>query len=237
MDLGNTENETVNVKTPISVLAIATLGIAAANAQAGAPDSDLYAGSSLQETQPSIVLAADGHQKRKKQKRVRSKETKVERTDTGYQRSTEMTDRQGRHYRRDATVTRDREAGTASRDVVWTGPNGKTATRRDDVTRTDDGHTRNSTFTGPKGNTATRDATVTRDKEAGTRNRDVVWTGPSGKTATHADTVTRSEDGYTRNQLITGPEGNSIEREVNATWDPETKTWSKSVTIDRPTDE
>ena len=193
------------------------------------------AGNYFNNAQETIVVAAAKGQRNKQPKhgRVKSKTTQVQRTDNGHKRSTEITDRQGRQYNRDATVTRDPEAGVKTRDVEWTGPNGKTAARQDVITRTEDGHTRSSEFTGPNGRNATRDATVTRDVESGTKTRDVTWTGPEGQTATRLDTTTRTESGYTRSTTRTGPAGHTAERDVVSTWDPETRTWTKEVSYDR----
>jgi len=193
------------------------------------------AGNYFNNDQETIVVAAAKGQRNKRPNhgKAKSKTTQVQRKDNGYKRSTEITDRQGRQYNRDATVTRDREAGSKTRDVLWTGPDGQTATRQDIVTRTDDGYTRNSEFTGPEGKTATRDATVTGDSEAGTRTRDVLWTGPDAQTVTGQDVVTRTDGGYSRSTTHTGPEGNTSARQVISAWDPETKTWTKQVTYDR----
>jgi hypothetical protein len=103
-----------------------------------------------------------------------TRHTERQRTENGHTSRTTRTDDAGRTASRDATVVRDREAGTRTRDVVYTGPEGRTATVRDVTQRTDDGYTRNTTATGPKGNTATRDVTVSCDKAAGKCTKDVV---------------------------------------------------------------
>jgi len=153
-------------------------------------------------------------------------------TDNGHTRHDEWKNGEGKTATRDATVVNDRETGTRTRDVVETGPNGKTASREDVTQRTADGYTRDSTFTGPNGKTSTRDATVVRDKDAGTVSRDVVETGPNGKTRTIDDDVQRTADGYTRETVRTNPNGSTLTRDVTATYDKDTKAFSKDVSVD-----
>jgi hypothetical protein len=166
-----------------------------------------------------------------------TRHTERTKTDNGHAREDTWTNGQGKTATRDANVVNDRDNGTRTRDVDWQGPNGKTATREDVTQRTSDGYTRDSTFTGPNGKTATRDATVVRDKDAGTVSRDVVETGPNGKTRTIDDDVQRTADGYTRDTVRTNPNGSTVTRDVTATYDKDTKTFSKDVSVDheRPT--
>jgi hypothetical protein len=162
-----------------------------------------------------------------------TRHTERTRTQDGRTRHDEVTGPRGRSASRDATVVTDRDAGTHTRDVVATGPNGGQATRRDVAQRTDDGYTRNSTVTLPDGRTATRDATVVNDRDAGTRTRDAVTTGPNGGTRTLNDEVQRTEDGFTRSTSVTNPNGSSATRDVTATYDPATGTMVKDVNVDR----
>lgn len=103
----------------------------------------------------------------------RSRHTERQRTDNGHTSHTEWTDRDGRTATRDATVTRDPEAGTRTRDVTYTGRNGGVTTVDDVTQRTDNGYTRNTTVTGPNGATGTRHVTVACDKAAGGCTKDV----------------------------------------------------------------
>ena len=164
-------------------------------------------------------------------------QTERAKTDDGHKREDTWTNGEGKTATRDAKVVNDRENGTRTRDVDWQGPNGKTATREDVTQRTPDGYTRDSTFTGPNGKTATRDATVVRDKDAGTMSRDVVETGPNGKTRTIEDNLQRTDDGYTRETVRTNPNGSTLTRDVTATYDKDTNTFSKDVSVyrERPT--
>ncbi len=86
--------------------------------------------------------------------------------------------------------------------------------RHTEVKRTENGHTRNDTWTGANG-TATRSA------------------GPQGQQAQRTDVTQRTDTGYTRNTVATGPKGGTATRDVVATRDAESGTWTKDVTVDR----
>ena len=98
--------------------------------------------------------------------------------------------------------------------------------------RTANGHTRHDDWTNAKGKTATRDATVVNDRENGTRTRDVASQGPNGKTATREDVTQRTADGFTREAVRTNANGGTTTRDVNATFDPATKTFTKDVSVE-----
>lgn len=115
------------------------------------------------------------------------------------------------------------------RNVSRTGANGKTFSRDIMTNRTAHGYERNVTKTGPQGNTADRSATGQWDAESGTWSRNITKTGPSGQSSNRTTTATRTEDGYNKTATATGPQGNSASREVNGQWDPETRTWTKTV--------
>jgi hypothetical protein len=99
--------------------------------------------------------------------------------------------------------------------------------------RTATGHERHTTWTGQNGRTATRDAVVTNDREAGTRSRDVTSTGPNGKTQTVNDVTTRTDSGYNRETVVNHADGSTLTRDVTSSYDPETKTRTKEITVDR----
>jgi hypothetical protein len=101
------------------------------------------------------------------------------------------------------------------------------------TTKTEDGFTRDSTLVGPAGQTVTRWATVVNDKEAGTRTREAVTTLPDGRTRSLSDVTTRTGDGYSRDTTIVNPNGGTVQRDVVATRDSETKTWSRDVSVER----
>lgn len=163
----------------------------------------------------------------------RTRQTTRQRTEAGHVRHDSWTNAAGRTATRDATVVNDRAARTRTRDVAWTGPDGQQATRQDVTRRTADGYTRDSVVTGPGGQQATRNAVVVNDREAGTRTRSVVATSPEGGQRTVEDQLQRTETGYARSTLVTNPNGSVNTRAVDASYDPETRTWSKEVTRDR----
>jgi hypothetical protein len=109
----------------------------------------------------------------------------------------------------------------------------RSVTHRVERQRTDNGHVRHDTWTNENGQGATRTATVVNDKEAGTRSREVEMTLPNGRTRTTSDVITRTENGYTRDTSITNPNGATIQRDVDATWDPATRTWTRDVHVER----
>ena len=113
--------------------------------------------------------------------------------------------------RADGTVE-EQAAGTRTRDVSYTGANGKQATTHKVTRKTDTGHTSTTTLTNAKGETATRNAVVTNDKDNGTRTRDVTYTGVNGKTSTVNSVTKRTGTGNTRTTTATGPNGSSETR-------------------------
>lgn len=88
------------------------------------------------------------------------------RTDDGFTRATTVTNAQGETATRDLTVSRDKDAGTVSREANYTTFDGRTGSRTDELQRTDDGYARESTRTTPEGVTATRSVDVSCDKES-----------------------------------------------------------------------
>jgi hypothetical protein len=104
--------------------------------------------------------------------------------------------------------------------------------RHTEVRRTDNGYTRSDRWTGERG-TTTRQATVVNDRTTQTRSRNVEWTGPQGQQATRTDLTQRTDSGYTRQSTATGPKGGSSTRDVIATRDATTGTWTKDVMVDR----
>jgi len=107
-------------------------------------------------------------------------------------------------------------------------------TRHTEVRRTEHGHESRTTWTDAQGRTATRSATVTNDRANGTRTESVDWVGPNGKTASRDTVTTRVDDGYTRNSTWTNARGEQGTRDVTATYNRATGTWSKDVKVDRP---
>jgi hypothetical protein len=105
-------------------------------------------------------------------------------------------------------------------------------TRQTQVDRTATGHTRTDTWSSERG-TSTREAQVVRDREQQMRTRDVEWSGPKGQQARRTDVTQRTESGYTRNSTATGPNGGTSTRDVEATRDASSGTWTKDVSVQR----
>lgn len=163
-----------------------------------------------------------------------SRHTEAQRTDNGHTSRTTWTGENGKTATRDATVVKDREAGTRTRDVTYTGPEGRTRTINDVTQRTENGHTRDTSVTDAEGRTATRAAVVTRDRENGTRTKDVTYTGREGQRATVDDVIQRTDTGYSRDTTVTGPNGETGTRSVVVNCDKAAGNCSKDVQVDRP---
>lgn len=94
-------------------------------------------------------------------------------TDSGYTRDSTFVGPNGQTTMRNAEVVNDREAGTRSRTATTTLPDGRTRTLDDQLTRTENGYTRDTTITNPQGSTLQRDVVATRDAETGKLVKDV----------------------------------------------------------------
>jgi len=90
----------------------------------------------------------------------RTVHTERQRTENGHSSHSVVTGSNGQTATRDATVVNDRDAGTRTRDVTYTGPNGGV-----------------STVTGPNGHVGAREVTVNCDKAAGKCTKDVTVDG------------------------------------------------------------
>lgn len=104
-------------------------------------------------------------------------------------------------------------------------------TRHTEVRRTESGHTRSDTWTGERG-TTTRQAEVVNDRANRSRTRNVEWTGPQGQQGTRTDVTQRTESGYTRRTTATGPRGGTTSRNVIATRDASSGTWTRDFTVE-----
>jgi len=88
------------------------------------------------------------------------------RTDDGFTRATTITNPQGETATRDLTVSRDKEAGTVTREANYTTFDGREGSMSDVIQRTEDGFTRDTARTLPNGATHTRAVDVSCDKDA-----------------------------------------------------------------------
>jgi len=140
--------------------------------------------------------------------------TERQRTETGHTRTDTVTRADGATATRSAVVTNDKEAGTRTRNVDYTGFDGKERSVDSVRTKTDDGFTRSTTATNAQGETATRDLTVSRDKEAGTTTRSANYTTFDGGSGSMSDVIQRTDDGFTRDTTRTLPDGETHTRSV-----------------------
>jgi hypothetical protein len=163
----------------------------------------------------------------------RTHATERARTENGHTRRDDWTNAQGDTVTRDARVVNDPASRSRTRDVVWTGPDGRQATREDVTQRTADGFARDSIVTAPDGRVVRRDADVARDREAGTRTREVSTTGSEGQTRSVSDVTQRTDDGYTRSTVVSNPSGSTMTRDVAAAYDTESETWRREVIVER----
>nr|WP_320048200.1 hypothetical protein [uncultured Desulfuromonas sp.] len=121
------------------------------------------------------------------------------------------------------------QADAFQRQVTRSGNNGNTATKTSNVSRPDQGYQRDVVRQGPQGYSNSTSAQGQWDADSGTWNRQRTATNDNGQSATATKSVTRTDDGYSSSKTVTGPQGNSATKNVQGSWDPETKTWSKSV--------
>jgi hypothetical protein len=118
---------------------------------------------------------------------------------------------------RRAQPQRDRAAGQ------WT--------RHTEGQRTENGRQSHGTVANRNGKEASRNVAVQRDAESGTRTRGVTETGFGGKSRSASTVSERTENGVTRSQTATRPNGREVSRDVAATRDPATGTFTKDVTV------
>jgi len=159
--------------------------------------------------------------------------TERQRTDNGHKRTDTVTRADGATATRNATVSNDKEAGTRTRNVDYTGFDGRQRSVDSVSTKTDDGFTRSTTATNAQGETATRDLTVSRDKETGTTTREANYTTFDGRTGSMSDVIQRTDDGYTRNTLRTLPNGETHTRDVEVSCDKDARNCVKQVEVDQ----
>jgi hypothetical protein len=179
----------------------------------------------------SVDAADQGAQRPARIERTHA--TERARTENGHTRRDEWTNVRGDTVTRDARIVNDSASRSRTRDVVWTGPDGRQATRVDVTQRTADGFARDSTVTLPDARVVRRDADVVRDRAAGTRTREVTTIGPEGRTRSVDDVTQRTDDGYTRSTAVSNPSGSTVTRDVAAAYGTENETWRREVTLER----
>lgn len=121
------------------------------------------------------------------------------------------------------------QATAFQRQVTRSGANGNSATRTNTVNRTDQGYQRDIVRQGPQGYSTSKSTQGQWDADSGTWSRQTTATNANGQSATASQSLTRTDSGYSRSKTVTGPEGNSATKSVEGSWDPETNTWTKTV--------
>jgi hypothetical protein len=157
--------------------------------------------------------------------------TERQRTETGRTRSDTVTRADGSTASRRAVVTNDADAGSRTRNVDYTGFDGKERSVDRTSTRTDDGYTRSTTATGANGGAATRDLDVSRNQDTGTVTREANYSTADGRTGSTSDVIQRTEDGYSRNTTHTTPDGATHTRDVDVSCDKDAKKCVKQVDV------
>jgi hypothetical protein len=155
--------------------------------------------------------------------------TERQRTENGHTRTDTVTRADGATATRNAVVTNDKEAGTRTRNVDYTGFDGKQRSVDSVSTKTADGFTRSSTATNAQGATATRDLTVSRDEQSGTTTRAANYTTFDGRKGSMSDVIQRTDDGYSRNTSHTLPNSETHTRNVDVSCDKDAATCVKQV--------
>jgi hypothetical protein len=124
---------------------------------------------------------------------------------------------------------------SASSTVNRTGPAGNTSTRQSNVSTTGQGgYSASSTYKGPAGNTSTRQQSGSYNAATGTLTRSATTTGPAGKQSTSNTTLQATGNGYQRSAVHTGPNGNSVTSQGQASYNSATGTVNQSRTTTGP---
>jgi len=189
----------------------------------------------------SAAIARDGQRQRganaPRVTQPHTRTTERQRTENGHTRTDTVTRADGATATRSAVVSNDKEAGTRTRNVDYTGFDGKQRSVDSVGTKTEDGFTRSTTATNAQGETATRDLTVSRDKETGTTTREASYTTFDGRTGSMSDVIQRTDDGYTRNTSRTLPNGETHTRSVDVSCDKDAHNCVKQVEVDQQREE
>jgi len=119
-----------------------------------------------------------------------------------------------------------------SRDVTHTGPNGS-RTKHVEQTPTEDGYSRTTTVTNGKGETATKTTTGSYDPVTNSWTKTSARTHFDGSTSGKTSTAARTEDGYARETVKTNRKGGTMTRSVDASYDKDTRSLNKTISIDK----
>jgi hypothetical protein len=164
--------------------------------------------------------------------RSRTPRTERQRTENGHSQTDTWTGANGKSATRYAVVTDNEDAGTRTRNVDCTGPNGKIASVDSVGAKTADGFTRSTAATDTQDETATRDLTVSRDKESGTIARTTDYPTFNGAQGSKSDVIQRTDEGFARETTRNLPNGETHTRGVDASCNGEGKC-VKQVEVDQ----
>jgi len=153
--------------------------------------------------------------------------TRVDRRAGHVERHTTRTGTEGRRV--ETNVVRERTDDGYTRSVVHTGPEGQTRTRDAVVSRSENGFTRDVVREGPKG-TSTSRFVVDRDADAGRITRSADHVLPDGRTASTRSERQKTEDGSILQITRTGPDGKTLQTDVERRIDPETGVVTRTTT-------
>ena len=99
------------------------------------------------------------------------------------------------------------------------------------ASRTDNGYTYELTTQTPNG-TRERSVTVGYDEATGMLTRDTTWTAADGTQISRHGQIERTDDGFVKSRSVTLADGETVSRELDVSFDPETKSLTRVVTVD-----
>jgi hypothetical protein len=124
---------------------------------------------------------------------------------------------------------------SGSATVTRTGPAGNSSVRQSNLSTTGQGgYSASSSYTGRAGNTATRQQSGAYNPATKTFSRSGGTTGPAGNQSSFNTSVQATGNGYQRNAVHTGPNGNRVTSQGQASYNPATGTINQSRTTTGP---
>jgi negative regulator of flagellin synthesis FlgM len=99
------------------------------------------------------------------------------------------------------------------------------------ASRTENGYTYTQTMQTPNG-TRERTVTVGYDEATGMLSRDTTWTSADGQQVSRHGEIQRTDDGYMKSVSVTRADGETVSRQLDVSFDPESKSLTRVVTVD-----
>jgi flagellar biosynthesis anti-sigma factor FlgM len=99
------------------------------------------------------------------------------------------------------------------------------------ASRTDNGYTYELTTQTPNG-TRERTVTVGYDEAMGMLTRDTTWTAADGTQISRHGQIQRTDDGFVKSRSVTLADGETVSRQLDVSFDPDTKSLTRVVTVD-----